>query len=224
MIKAGDMVVFKRRMYGELEVGKYLGEEEGKVSSDPFTHKLYVVELPSGEVVRFNYSSSIGNYGAKGEMYRLVGWITVKEDFIHTNSSYECAAWYENIQVKKGSRYPVWVREDCNGRVEEVCSYVDGLITSDDFGGRFFGVPISDYDNLKNAGKHSEHALWWRDYSFAEWILHQRGNAHFSDKRYSDTNFELELLPNVDAVEHSFESSYDGRLINMGRLLFKEVA
>jgi hypothetical protein len=60
-------------------------------------------------------------------------------------------------------------------------------------------VPVGTYDNKKNAGKRSSHTMQIYLYSIAKHIL--------------DRNNEWELLPEYEAREINFISSFDGREI-----------
>ena len=136
-----------------------------------------------------------------------IGWYDLKEDKVFRNT-YECAAWYEEVLVKAG-KYPALVynfrvskHDDpkYNGRIEGHigAAYVrmDGTIVSDEFGARFCGVPVGDYDNYKNAGKPSSHSMMTYMYDVADSIL-------------NDSESPWELLPEFEAHEINFE--YDGK-------------
>ena len=126
-----------------------------------------------------------------------IGWYNLKEDKIFRNT-YECAAWYEDVLVKAG-KYPIFVYDlrvlkhdnlKFNNRIE---GYIDGTYTTmdgtvvyDEFGARFFGVPIGDYDNTKNAGKHSNYRMMTYIYNVADSIL-------------NDPESPFELFPEYEA-------------------------
>lgn len=141
-------------------------------------------------------------------MDKQIGWYHVKEDREYTNY-FECAAWHENVLVKAG-RYPVWVSDykenatehgiEISGRISQVSINLPGIITSDEFGGRFCGMPISSYDNSKNAGNAGRHILSSYLFSVAESIL-------------SSPDTPWELFPEYEAKEYSFTSPLDGREI-----------
>ena len=84
-----------------------------------------------------------------------------------------------------------------NGKIEAHGAYVnfDGVIESDYFAAHYCGMPISDYDRSKNAGKPAEHHGFWYDYMIAEAILKGSG--------------EWELFPQYEAREYEFV--YDGQ-------------
>lgn len=126
-----------------------------------------------------------------------IGWYTLKEDTVFSNA-FECAAWYEDVLVKAG-KYPVVVYDfrviqhdnpDFNRRVEghigTASVHMSGTIVSDEFGTRFFGVPIGDYDNRKNAGNEAAHNMMSYMYSIAESVL-------------KDPESPWELLPEYEA-------------------------
>ena len=126
-----------------------------------------------------------------------IGWYNLKEDKVFRNT-YECAAWYEDVIVKAG-RYPVVVynfhtldHKDpkwngmVKGSVDGAYADMDGIIESDYFAGQYFGVPISDYDSSKNAGKPSSYRM------FA--YLHQ-----IADSIINDADSPWELLDEFEA-------------------------
>ena len=126
-----------------------------------------------------------------------IGWYNLKKDRIFRNT-YEYAAWYEDVLVKAG-KYPVVVYDfrvlkhdspDFNSRIEghigTVSVHMSGTIVSDEFGARFYGVPVGDYDNTKNAGKPSNHSMMAYMYSVAESVL-------------KDSESPWELLPEYEA-------------------------
>ena len=141
-------------------------------------------------------------------MKKQIGWYNLKEDRIFQNT-YECAAWFENILVKAG-KYPVEVtdyqeikRDDgivIDGHCKGVYVSLPGTITSDEFGARFCGMPVSDYDQKKNAGQPGRHILSSYLFSVAESIL-------------SNPDTPWELFPEYEAKEYSFTSPLDGREI-----------
>lgn len=136
-----------------------------------------------------------------------IGWFNLKEDKVFRNT-YECAAWYEDVLVKAG-RYPVSVydfrvlkHEDpkynnrIQGHIGGTYTDMEGTIVSDEFGARYFGMPISDYDNNQNAGKPSRHSMFDYMYDIADSIL-------------NDPDSPWELLPGFEARE--IHGEYDGR-------------
>ena len=155
-------------------------------------------------------------------MNKQIGWFVLKEDTEFTNT-YECAAWYENVLVKAG-RYPMEVpdykiRDTENGK--EVSGHIDmmgvhlpGIITSDEFGARFCGVPVGSYDNAQNKGKESSYYFRQYLYGVADAILHPDTSIYVSQK------WEYELLPEYEAKEHTF-TSYDGKEITMSYIYEK---
>ena len=123
-----------------------------------------------------------GEKGSSMSKATQIGWYNLKEDMIFRNT-YECAAWYEDVLVKAG-KYPVMVYDfrvlkrdnpDFNSRIDGHigCTYtcMSGKITSDEFGARFCGVPVGDYDNSKNTGKPSYHSMMTYMYEVADSII-----------------------------------------------------
>ena len=225
MIKVNDMIVFKRTEFGEREVGKFLGTEPAEgVDIFKAPSKNYVVQLLTGEVIRFNYYCMGRSCDAMGNMAHFLGWLVVKADFEDVDRGYECAAWYEKIKVSAGTRSPIWAVENACGRFDMVYAELDGTVVSDDFGGRFFGVPLSNYDNFKNAGKRSSHFVEWRGYTFAEWVCWLGGDHDFDDPYNTSYKlYELELLPNVSARKESYISSIDEKEHLTASLVIGEV-
>lgn len=126
-----------------------------------------------------------------------IGWYTLKADRVFRNT-YECAAWYEDVLVKAG-KYPVFVHDlrvlehqdpKFNGKIEGhiggTYTHLDGTVVSDEFGARFFGVPVGDYDNFKNTGKPSIHSMMVYMYEIADSVL-------------NDPESPWELLPEYEA-------------------------
>ena len=143
-------------------------------------------------------------------MNKQIGWFILKEDTEFTNT-YECAAWYENVLVKAG-RYPMEVprfkiiERDCgrmvDGHIGMIGVSLPGTITSDEFGARFYGVPVGYYDNYKNKGKESSHYFRQYLYGVADAILHHDKSLYTSNK------YEYQLLPEYEARDINFE--YNG--------------
>ena len=143
---------------------------------------------------------------------KQIGWFNLKEDKVFTNT-YECAAWYENVKVPAG-RYPIVVYDykvmhfedearkrfngEVDGHIRSAYISMDGIITSDEFGARFCGVPVGSYDNHQNTGKRSSHTMHVYLYSLADSVL-------------NDPETPYELLPEYRAEEERFVSSFDGK-------------
>lgn len=136
-----------------------------------------------------------------------IGWYTLKADKVFRNT-YECAAWYEDVLVKAG-KYPVVVYnisvlthenpkydKSVKGHIDAAYVHLDGTIVSDEFGARFCGMPIGDYDNLKNAGKPSSHSMMSYMYCVADSIL-------------NDSESPWELFPEFEARE--IHDEWDGK-------------
>ena len=111
-----------------------------------------------------------------------IGWYNLKEDKVFRNT-YECAAWYEDVLVKAG-KYPISVYDlrvlkhdnpkfnnSIVCHINAVYTHMVGTIVSDEFGARFCGVPIGDYDNFKNAGKPSSYNMMSYMHEIANSIL-----------------------------------------------------
>lgn len=147
-----------------------------------------------------------------------IGWFNLNEERVFRNT-YECAAWYEDVIVPAG-KYPVYVYGMTVDKDNQVGSrrgvggvYVpmDGTIKSDYFASQYFGVPISDYDTLKNAGKPSSHSYFAYLYEVADNIL-------------TDPENPWELFPEYEARSIHFVSSIDGEEFDIGEIFRKEGA
>lgn len=135
-----------------------------------------------------------------------IGWYTLKANKVFRNT-YECAAWYEDVLVKAG-KYPVYVHDfrvlkhdnpkfngQIEGHIRGTYTHMDGTIVSDEFGARFCGVPVGDYDNSKNAGKPSSYSMMAYMYEVADSIL-------------NDPESSWELLPEYEA--RAIHSEWNG--------------
>lgn len=152
-------------------------------------------------------------------MNKQIGWFHLKEDHVFTNT-FECAAWYENVLVK-AERYPLEVpdyRVDdegmIHGHIDMIGVGLPGIITSDEFGARFCGVPIGSYDNTQNKGKESSH--YYRQYLYAVADLIINGDESI----YANNYREFELLPEYEAREIRF--IYDGKELITHGIFIKE--
>ena len=218
MIKSGDKIGFKRTMYGVQEFGTYVGTEKSEKSTTKWGNTLHVVRLEDGECVKFNYDGVNGS-DAICNMQHHIGWLTTTKDFEHCDRGYECAAWFENILVKKGERFPLFAEVDRNysdkfnkyfeGGIRRVWTILSGTITTDDFGSRYCGNPISGYDEKKNAGKRSTHHESWSSYQFGNLVLAVRGTPNYSAERY-EFNYEVELFDNIEIVSILVSGVTDG--------------
>lgn len=149
-------------------------------------------------------------------MKKQIGWFILHEDTEFTNT-YECAAWYENVFVKAG-RYPMEVPDyrilhnewgnEVYGHINMIGVVLPGVITSDEFGARFYGVPIGSYDNYKNKGKESSYYFRQYLYGVASAILHPKDSLYTSEK------YTYELFPEYEAKNIKFISDFDGKEVN----------
>ena len=135
-------------------------------------------------------------------MKQQIGWFVLKEDTEYRNT-FEFAAWYEDVLVKAG-RYPVIVHDyqvNEEGRVDgfigSVYVTMPGTVVRDYFAAHYCGVPISDYDDYKNAGKPSQYTMHVYMYNLAADVLNGGG--------------KYELFPEYEAREIHFVSDIDGR-------------
>lgn len=130
----------------------------------------------------------------KGE---IIGYAVISEDTVMHNNSFECAAWYENILVRKG-KYPIV----SDGRGDFYIHY-DGEIVSDYFGSLFCGVPIGTYDCEKNRGKKATYTAHLYGFMIARCILENEGHCFGGS---ADETFVLE--DGYEAVWEEYE--WDG--------------
>lgn len=131
-------------------------------------------------------------------MKKQIGWFNLERDTVFRNE-FEFAAWYEMVEVKAG-KYPIEVIDYCEDSRHEVDGHIGsayitmpGIIVSDYFASHYYGVPISDYDTTKNAGKDSSHTMHTYLYAMANEIL--------------NGSTEYELFPEYEAREIRF--TYD---------------
>lgn len=118
-----------------------------------------------------------------------IGWYTVKEPSVVHKADFSFAAWWEDVELKPG-RYPVDVPDLKIWDSKELFAqgvYVNipGTTVEDYFAAHYFGMPVSDYDTKKNAGKDSSYRVFEYLYMVAEEIL--SGDSPF------------ELLPEYEA-------------------------
>jgi len=126
-----------------------------------------------------------------------IGWYYQRKEEVVCYAGYECAAWYENIKLTPG-KYPMFADDDrvWKGRIccRDVNIMVDGTVVSDDFGTRYFGMPIGEYDHTKNKGKPSRYDKGGYSYMVAE-------NAY--------GNPDYEIFPEYEIREEQFYVDYD---------------
>lgn len=148
-----------------------------------------------------------------------IGWVIIEEDQVFHNASFSTAAWWEDVLVKAG-KYPAYVHDPeiwKNGRLwcHGVYATLPGTVVADYFASLYFGMPISDYDTKKNAGKQSRYTMHMYDYMFAEAILYEEERERWCKGHH------FELLPEYEAREHTFTTS-DGREVKTGAIYKKE--
>ena len=134
-----------------------------------------------------------------------IGWYILPEakDFYN---DYECAAWWEKVHIEAG-RYPLYVydrtfTDDGELRSNGAYTHMEGVLVSDNKQSLFYGCPIGEpYDEKKNAGKPASHGGFYYLFSIAEDVLNVN---HCRSGRF-------ELLPEYEAKEIRFVSTYDGK-------------
>ena len=133
-------------------------------------------------------------------MKTTIGYFNLKEDTVFTNL-FSFAAWYEHVLVKAG-KYPLEVHNFTVNEQGEVRGYISsayvtmpGVVTDDYFAAHCCGVPVSDYDGKKNAGKLSAYTAQHYLYEIADSVLHEKDSL-------------FELLPEYEAREIHF--TYQG--------------
>lgn len=142
---------------------------------------------------------------------RLIGYYTVKESEIKHRADWECAAWWEDIEIKPG-KYPIYAygsEYDSGWLNGSAYITIKGTTVADYFGTLYCGMPIGTYDSKKNAGKASEYHIHEYLYSIADAIMHG------GDDRY-------EILPEFEIREKSFKSILDDRMITSADIYRKE--
>jgi hypothetical protein len=128
-----------------------------------------------------------------------IGWYTVPDDEEYTDRGYECAAWYKTIMVKAG-KYPVIAEKFFFHERDKVYTNqindtsirirLDGIVTKDDFAGRFCGSFIGIPKFNRYAGEES--------------FLFLRPYAHATAKEILEGTSNIELLPDFEAQEIHF--------------------
>lgn len=141
-----------------------------------------------------------------------IGWYTVRKPEVVHNANFSFAAWWEDIEVKPG-KYPVYVYDMevwRDGQINAQGAYVtiDGTVVADYFAAHFCGMPISDYDTLKNAGKPSSYTEFNYLFLLADDVL--KGGSDY------------ELLPEYEAKKYTFTSCIDGREISSAGIFLKK--
>lgn len=137
-----------------------------------------------------------------------IGTFHLLKDHTFCDRGYECAAWYQNIEVKAGD-YPLYIhnyteRERENGILIGCYSgadvgYValDGVVTGADFGARFYGVPIGGDNSERYIGR--EDTYHWSAYLYSiAGYVHDGGMLCDSD---GEPYACIELNPEYEARE-----------------------
>ena len=126
-----------------------------------------------------------------------IGWYYQRKEEVVCYAGYECAAWYENINLTPG-RYPIMVDDysEWKGEVRgrRACIIVDGTVVNDYFGSLFCGMPIGSYDSTKNKGKPS---------------LYDKGGYLYSIARCAYVDPDFEIFPEYEIREKQFYVDYD---------------
>ncbi len=151
-----------------------------------------------------------------------IGWVVIEKDTIFHDAGFECAAWWQDILVKAG-KYPAYVidmsfRRDnqVDGYIASVWAELEGTITQDYFGSLYCGVPISTYDNKKNAGKKASYR--WHSY-----LYEMADNMLDPDSRFGmEKEIKYELLPEYEAKCYEFRSEYDQKSIESSGIFRKQ--
>ena len=128
--------------------------------------------------------------GPNGSTLKQAGWITVRKDH-NIRKSYECAAWYECVDVAAGQRVPLWF----HGYF--FTAGFDGVITGSNFTSRIgahYGAARVDENN----GKAGRAGIQYDAFGIAE------------IERGAGGTYEIELLPHWKVYKVG-EYSSDGR-------------
>ncbi len=156
----------------------------------------------------------------------LIGYVTIKEDFDHTDAGFACAAWFESAKLKAG-KYPLYgcMKSYDKDSVDYAYYTVPGIITAQNFASYFCGNFVAENPRDKEAfGKETEHSFSPYGHSIAAMILKEK-SACFKKYGYYDTPFseksneEFELLPEWKAEVHGFTSSYDGEYVEIDKIV-----
>ena len=96
-----------------------------------------------------------------------------------------------------------------DGYIGMVSVVMLGAVTSDDFGTRYGGIPIGNYDNFQNTGKEGEHNMRCRLYSVAKDVS-------------TASESPWELFPEYEARAYTFISSIDGEECTLHDIVLRE--
>ena len=126
-----------------------------------------------------------------------IGWYHQRKEEEVRNADYACAAWYEVVNLKPG-RYPIMIEDRGVWKgmlmAHSASIVVDGTVVSDDFGTRYFGMPIGNYDHDKNKGKPSRY---------------NKGGYTFMVAESAYGNPDYEIFPEYEIRETQFYSDWD---------------
>jgi hypothetical protein len=99
------------------------------------------------------------------------GTYRVAETIVKHYAGYECAAWWQDIEVAAGE-YPVYAHIE-QGHVKRFVVTLPGVIVEDNFQSLFGGMPIGNsYDTKKNAGGAAHYHIQMHDYVVFDSIAH----------------------------------------------------
>lgn len=84
----------------------------------------------------------------------VVGFVRINKSWVHHNSSYECAAWWEDSEIQPGV-YPLILKENSFSSKElYLSSALDAIVVDDHFPALWGGVAISNKPYVaKNIGE-----------------------------------------------------------------------
>jgi hypothetical protein len=130
----------------------------------------------------------------------VVGYIQINKNWIHHNSSFECAAWWEDSQIE-GGVYPLALMESRYAPYDLYLSAkLNAVVVDDFFPALWAGSPISNTRSPKNVGGH-RHIFHRVDIVDA---IDRTGHSPGSDIDYCVHPFMVDAF--IDAARDSMSS------------------
>lgn len=138
----------------------------------------------------------------------IIGTFHLLKDRTFCDRGFACAAWYQDIHVKAGD-YPLYIHnyteKEREGGIQIGCYKgaemghvaLDGVVTSADFGARFYGVPVGGDNSERYIGRESTY--YWSAYLYdIAGYVHDGGMLYDRD---GEPYARIELNPEYEARE-----------------------
>lgn len=132
-----------------------------------------------------------------------VGWVKVNKKYVHHNSSYECAAWWEDSEIQSGI-YPL-ILEQRYHHPKDLGLYakLDAVVVDDYFPALWGGVRVSrEPYQPKNVG---DHRIIWDRYDIVD-TIERTGNSPDADKDFCLHPFLWDAM--VRSAEQTMQDFY----------------